>query len=87
MVGLRREPFVWQRVKKVQKGAQNEYESYYLAAVLGDCPKVQLHFLLTGYKNREYNIHVIGRFPKSQCLPNMFIQSACDVPACGICEE
>ena len=24
-------------------------------------PKVQLHFLLTGYKNREYNIHVIGK--------------------------
>ena len=24
-------------------------------------PKVQLHFLLTGYENKGYNIHVIGK--------------------------
>ena len=24
-------------------------------------PKVQLHFLLTGYKNKGYNIHVMGK--------------------------
>ena len=50
-------------------------------------PKVQLHFLLTGYKNREYNIHVIGKLQSFSCSPNMFTQSACDVPACWICEK
>ena len=42
-------------------------------------PKVQLHFLLTGYKNREYNIHVIGK------LLNLSVHRTCLLKVLVIC--
>ena len=42
-------------------------------------PKVQLHFLLTGYKNREYNIHVIGK------LLNLSVHRTCLLKVLVMC--
>ena len=42
-------------------------------------PKVQLHFLLTGYENKEYNIHVIGR------LLNLSVHRTCLLKVLVMC--
>ena len=50
------------------------------AAVLRDTrPRVQLYFLLTGYENKGYNIHVIGK------LLNLSVHRTCLLKVLVIC--